>query len=116
MSESLKVEVVGQVMTNTDNPWRTQGDYRQDQRRQTHLYIMQAITLLIAVAGLALSSYFQLQASKEKQTVVVEVVHRHIQEPTVQQPVAVSSPTNSTPEKSALPRTPEPPTTPRPSK
>jgi hypothetical protein len=29
MGDAVKVEVVGPVMTNTDNPWRTQGDYLQ---------------------------------------------------------------------------------------
>lgn len=63
-SQTTKVEIIGSVKTSTDNPWRTQGDYRQDQKRQTNLYYMQAITLVIAVAGLLLSSYFQYQTSK----------------------------------------------------
>lgn len=65
MSDPVKIEIVGPVMTNTDNPWRTQGDYRQDQKRQFHLYIFQAITLVVAVAGLLASSWFQYQASKQ---------------------------------------------------
>lgn len=65
MTDPVKVEVVGPVMTNTDNPWRTQGDYREDQRRQIQLHKFQAITLIVAVAGLLASSWFQYQASKQ---------------------------------------------------
>lgn len=63
MTDPLKVEVVGPVITNTENPWRTQGDYREDQKRQIHLYYFQAATLLVAVAGLVASSWFQYQSS-----------------------------------------------------
>lgn len=65
MTDPVKVEVVGPVITNTENPWRTQGDYREDQKRQLHLYIFQAITLVVAVAGLLASSWFQYLASKQ---------------------------------------------------
>lgn len=65
MAEPVKVEIVSPVVTNTENPWRTQGDYRQDQKRQLHLYYFQAATLLVAVAGLVASSWFQYQASQQ---------------------------------------------------
>ena len=65
MTDPVKIEIVGPVNTNTDNPWRSQGDYRQDQKRQLHLYYFQAATLLVAVAGLVASSWFQYQASQQ---------------------------------------------------
>lgn len=63
MTDPVKVEIVGPVSTNTDNPWRTQGDYREDQRRQEKLYKLQSFTLVAAVLGLVVSSSFQLLAS-----------------------------------------------------
>jgi cytochrome c-type biogenesis protein CcmH/NrfG len=77
MTDPVKIEIVNPIITNTDNPWRTQGDYRQDQKRQFHLYVMQAITLLVAVAGLIASSWFQYQASKQPpQTVEVQCIEQ----------------------------------------
>lgn len=65
MTDPVKIEIVGPVMTNSENPWRTQGDYLQDQKRQLHLYYFQAATLLLAVAGLVASAWFQYQASQQ---------------------------------------------------
>jgi len=98
---NLRVHLV--VPQTGDNPWRTQGDYRQDQKRQIHLYIMQAVTLVVAVAGLLLSSYFQYQASTEKQKIEVQC----IASPAHQQSEASGSSlhrTPSTPLKSAPPQ------------
>ena len=36
--ETHKVEIVGPVITNSDNPWRTQGDYREEQRQMRIAY------------------------------------------------------------------------------
>ena len=90
MTDPVKIEVVGPVITNTENPWRTQGDYREDQKRQLHLYIFQAITLVVAVAGLLASSWFQYLASKQAaQKVEVQCIAQ-------QQPLpAVDGNTNS---------------------
>lgn len=80
MSEPQEVRIIGPVITNTENPWRTQGDYRVEQRQQNWLFSMQVITILIAIASLAASAYFSSKASSEKQKVVIEVIHRYIAE------------------------------------
>ena len=79
-SEPLKVEIIGHVNSNYPDAWRTRQDYLDDQRQQRSLVRLQSITLLVAVFSLLVSSYFQYRSSKEKQTVVVEVVHRHVVE------------------------------------
>jgi hypothetical protein len=106
-SEPLTVEIVGHVNSNYPDAWRTKEDYIHDQVQQRKLVHLQIATLLVAVAGLLASSYFQYQSSKEKQTVVVEVVHKHIQVPpeaapsaSAQAPTAASKPANTPPPKS----------------
>lgn len=79
--EPLKVQIVGHVNSNYPDAWRTRQDYIDDQRQQRSLVRLQAVTLLIAILGLVVSSYFQFRSSKEKQTVIVEVVHKHVSEP-----------------------------------
>lgn len=48
-NKTLKVEVVGPVMTNMENPWRTQGDYRQEQEenRERHAMFQEQHKLLL---------------------------------------------------------------------
>ena len=40
MTDPVKVEIVGPVMTNSDNPWRTQGDYREEQIEERERHAM----------------------------------------------------------------------------
>ena len=37
-AEPRKIQIVGPVQTNNDNPWRTQGDYREEQRQMLNAY------------------------------------------------------------------------------
>ena len=92
-SDPIKVQIVGLVDSNYPDSWRTRQDYIDDQRQQRNLVRLQAGTLIAAVAGLVVSSYLQYQSSKEKQTVVVEVVHKHVQVPLDAAPA--SSPSGS---------------------
>lgn len=80
MDEPHKVQIVGAVMTNTDNPWRQQGDYQEEQReaRERHAmfqeqhrlllrsfrlnYILVAATVVAALAT-AYMAFFQWQAN-----------------------------------------------------
>ena len=80
MQEPKEIRIVGPVFTNTDNPWRTQGDYRKEQRQQVILFFSQIITALIAIASIIISTYFSLKSASEPQKVIVEVVHRHVME------------------------------------
>lgn len=76
MSDQLKkVQIVGPVQTNTENPWRTQGDYRQEQRRATILFVVQIILLLVAIASVAITSYVSVETLNKTQRVVVEAVN-----------------------------------------
>ena len=40
MADPVKVEIVGPVMTNTNDPWRTQGDYREEQQESRERHAM----------------------------------------------------------------------------
>jgi hypothetical protein len=47
----LKVELV--PMPSGDNPWRTQGDYRKEQRRDTIRFWIMIASLVVAIISVA---------------------------------------------------------------
>ena len=51
-SETLKVKIVGPVNTNIDDPWRTQGDYKEYQKliRASHEKMLKGYRWNIAVS------------------------------------------------------------------
>jgi hypothetical protein len=74
MDSPQKVQIVGHVDSNYPDSWRTREDYIEDQRQQRKLVKLQSATLIVAVVGLLLSSYYQYQASLEKRTVEVKCI------------------------------------------
>lgn len=47
--ESLNIKIIGPVDTTTPDPWRTQGDYQQDQKdaRERHAMIQEQHKIIL---------------------------------------------------------------------
>jgi uncharacterized membrane protein YukC len=95
VEQPTKIEIVGHVNTNYPDAWRTREDYLQDQRRQHRLYWLQAATLIVAITGLVASTVFSYFSAIEKQKIIVEVVHRYVNDQSSQE-IPVKSPLATT--------------------
>jgi flagellar basal body-associated protein FliL len=81
-----KIQIVGSVDTTTSDPWRTQGDYRTEQKRAKIIFIAQIISLLVAIISMVVTSYVAIKSIKEKQKVTVECFHTQSESQSAQTP------------------------------
>ncbi len=63
---SLKVELI--PMPGGDNPWRTRGDYLQEQKRDTIRFWIMIITLIVSVVSVALTAIIAIATIKNMAT------------------------------------------------
>ncbi len=76
-NDITKIQIVGPVDTTTADPWRTHGDYRNEQKRARIIFIAQIISLVVAILSMAVTSFIAVKTIKEKQKVTVEIVHTY---------------------------------------
>ena len=77
-SEPQKIQIVGPVQTNTVNPWRTQGEYREEQARMLKAYRWAVATSIAAIVTAVFTVILAV-------TAVIEI--KHISQSTQEQQV-----------------------------
>lgn len=84
--EIQKVKIVGPVITNTENPWRTQGDYREEQRQMLNAYRWAVGSSIAAIVAALCSIVLAYSAIAE-----IRVIVKEIKPPTTQQEASHSN-------------------------